>query len=50
VCPFSNGTALLRCSVCAAHSRRQLETIVETLTGIGYRCGLLGVPAEAAVA
>src|SRR5882672_2773593 len=45
-----NGTALLRCSVCAAHSRRQLETIVETLTGIGYRCGLLGVPAEAAVA
>jgi 8-amino-7-oxononanoate synthase len=45
-----NGTALLRCSVCAAHSRRQLETIVETLTGIGYRCGLLGVPADAAVA
>ena len=45
-----NGTALLRCSVCAAHSRRQLETIVEILTGIGYRCGLLGVPAEAAVA
>ena len=45
-----NGTALLRCSVCAAHSRRQLETIVEILTGIGYRCGLLGVPTEAAVA
>ena len=45
-----NGTALLRCSVCAAHSRRQLETIVDVLTDIGYRCGLLGVPAEAAVA
>jgi 8-amino-7-oxononanoate synthase len=45
-----NGTALLRCSVCAAHNRRQLETIVDILTDIGYRSGLLSAPAEAAVA
>lgn len=43
-----NGTALLRCSVCAAHDRDQLETVIEMLTGIAYRVGLL--EAAAAVA
>lgn len=44
------GTALLRCSVCAAHTREQLETIVQVLTEIAYGHGLLTVPSRAAVA
>jgi len=44
-----NGTALLRCSVCAAHSRHQLERVIHTLTEVAYRIGVLTVPARAAV-
>jgi len=44
-----NGTALLRCSVCAAHSRHQLERVIETLTDVSYRVGILSEPARAAV-
>lgn len=44
------GTALLRCSVCAAHTREQLETIVQTLTEVAYGNGLLSRPRRAAVA
>lgn len=36
-----NGVSLLRCSVCAAHTREQLLTVVETLTGIATSIGLL---------
>ncbi len=43
-----NGTALLRCSVCAAHDRRQLETVIETLTAIAYQMDLLEAPAAVA--
>lgn len=43
-----NGAALLRCSVCAAHTRDQLETIVGILTDIAIDAGLL--PTQAAVA
>ena len=45
-----SGTALLRCSVCAAHSREQLERIVAVLTEIGYDTGVLQPQAETAVA
>jgi len=44
-----NGTALLRCSVCAAHSRHQLERVIHSLTEVAYRIGVLTVPARAAV-
>jgi 8-amino-7-oxononanoate synthase len=43
-----NGTALLRCSVCAAHSRHQLERVIDTLTDVAYRVGILTMPARAA--
>ncbi|MEZ5935786.1 MAG: aminotransferase class I/II-fold pyridoxal phosphate-dependent enzyme [Alphaproteobacteria bacterium] len=41
--------ALLRCSVCAAHTKEQLSTIVDKLTGIAYEAGLLEAPARVAV-
>ncbi len=44
------GTALLRCSVCAAHSRAQLETVIETLTEVAYATGVLQEQSRAAVA
>jgi 8-amino-7-oxononanoate synthase len=44
------GTALLRCSVCAAHSREQLKTVIETLTEVAYATGVLAEPSRAAVA
>jgi 8-amino-7-oxononanoate synthase len=44
-----NGTALLRCSVCAAHNRRQLERVVEALTEVSYSLGTL-VQARRAIA
>ncbi len=44
------GTALLRCSVCAAHSREQLETVIDTLTEVAYETGVLREPSRAAVA
>jgi 8-amino-7-oxononanoate synthase len=44
------GTALLRCSVCAAHTREQLERVIETLTDVAYETGVLRAPRRAAVA
>jgi 8-amino-7-oxononanoate synthase len=44
-----NGACLLRCSVCAAHTRKQLETIIELITDIAYSNGALQPPARAAV-
>jgi 8-amino-7-oxononanoate synthase len=44
------GTALLRCSVCAAHSREQLDMVIETLTDVAYATGVLAEPSRAAVA
>ncbi|NJM91888.1 MAG: aminotransferase class I/II-fold pyridoxal phosphate-dependent enzyme [Rhodospirillaceae bacterium] len=41
--------ALLRCSVCAAHTKEQLSTIIDKLTGIAYDTGLLEAPARVAV-
>ena len=43
------GEALLRCSVCAAHTTEQLRTIVDVLTDVAYDAGLLTPPARAAV-
>jgi len=43
-----NGLSLLRCSVCAAHSRHQLERVIDVITDVGYQIGLLGEPARAA--
>ena len=43
-----NNSALLRCSVCAAHSRQQLETIIEAVTEIAFSTGLLETPAKVA--
>jgi 8-amino-7-oxononanoate synthase len=37
-----SGTALLRCSVCAAHSTEQLMRVVEALTEVGLELGLIG--------
>ena len=36
-----NGVSLLRCSVCAAHSREQLERILDVFQAIGTELGLL---------
>lgn len=44
-----NGASLLRCSVCAAHTRKQLDTIIQTLTDIAYDNGVLEPPARVAV-
>jgi len=43
-----NGASLLRCSVCAAHSRHQLERVIETITDVAYQIGVLSEPAQAA--
>ena len=32
-----NGTALLRCSVCAAHTKAQLDSVVAKLTDVAYQ-------------
>jgi 8-amino-7-oxononanoate synthase len=39
-----SGTALLRCSVCAAHTTAQLEQVIEALTEVGRQLGI--IPAE----
>jgi 8-amino-7-oxononanoate synthase len=43
-----SGEALLRCSVCAAHTTEQLRHMVGVLTDIAYEAGLLEAPARAA--
>jgi 8-amino-7-oxononanoate synthase len=41
--------ALLRCSVCAAHSKEQLSLIVERITEVAYETGVIEPPAKVAV-
>jgi len=36
-----NGVSLLRCSLCAVHTREQLEHMVEVMAGIGRQMGIL---------
>ncbi len=36
-----SGTALLRCSVCAAHTTEQLHRVIEILTKVGTELGLI---------
>ncbi|MFM9842801.1 MAG: serine palmitoyltransferase [Dongiaceae bacterium] len=43
-----NGTALLRCSVCAAHTKAQLDSVVAKLTDVALKAGLLDVPEKMA--
>ena len=43
-----NNVPLLRCSVCAAHSKEQLLHLVDTLAGIGRQFGVIAQPARAA--
>lgn len=45
-----NGVSLLRCSVCAAHTREQLERILDVFGTLGTELGLLEEPRIAAVA
>jgi 8-amino-7-oxononanoate synthase len=42
-----SGTALLRCSVCAAHSTGQLNRVVNVLTEVGRQLGIIPVEAGA---
>ena len=40
-----NGVSLLRCSICAVHTRQQLEHMIEVMTGIGRQMGIIsGTP------
>jgi 8-amino-7-oxononanoate synthase len=43
-----SGTALLRCSVCAAHTTDQLKHVVAVLTEVGCQLGIIPVEAGAA--
>ena len=36
-----NGVSLLRCSLCAVHTKEQLEHMIEVMTGIGRQIGVL---------
>ena len=45
-----NGVSLLRCSLCAVHTREQLEHMVEVMTGIGRQFGVLPNQPELRVA
>jgi 8-amino-7-oxononanoate synthase len=45
-----SGTALLRCSVSAAHSTAQLEQVADILTRVGRELGILGAQAHAVAA
>ena len=36
-----NGVSLLRCSLCAVHTKEQLDHMVEVMTGIGRQFGVL---------
>ena len=44
-----NDVPLLRCSVCAAHSREELNRMIELMAEIAQRHGLLAVPAKTAL-
>ena len=44
-----NDVPLLRCSVCAAHSREELSRMIEQMAEIGQRHGLLAIPAKTAL-
>ena len=39
-----SGTALLRCSVCAAHSTDQLQRVIDVVTKVGLELGLIADP------
>jgi len=39
-----SGVSLLRCSLCAVHTREQLEHMIEVMTGIGRQLGVLDMP------
>lgn len=39
-----SGTALLRCSVCAAHSTEQLQRVTDVVTKVGLELGLIADP------
>lgn len=41
-----NGVSLLRCSVSAAHSRQQIDHMIEVMTGIGRQLGVLDNTAQ----
>jgi len=43
------GEALLRCSVCAAHTPDQLLNMVDVLSDLAYEAGLIEQPAQVAV-
>jgi 8-amino-7-oxononanoate synthase len=44
-----NGVSILRCSLCAAHTRDQLEHMIEVMVGIGRQMGVIGdMPKRAA--
>lgn len=45
-----SGTALLRCSVSAAHSTEQLQRVVAMLSEVGQELGILAAPAHAVAA
>ena len=45
-----NGVSLLRCSVSAAHSRQQIDHMIEVMTGIGRQLGVLDNTAQRRVA
>ncbi len=36
-----NGVSLLRCSICAVHTKEQLEHMIEVMTGIGRQLGVI---------
>jgi 8-amino-7-oxononanoate synthase len=40
-----NSVSLLRCSICAVHTKQQLEHMIEVMTGIGLKMGIIsGTP------
>lgn len=43
-----NGVSLLRCSLCAVHTKDQLDHVVEVMTGIGRQMGVLAPKLKAA--
>ena len=43
-----NGVSLLRCSLCAVHTKEQLEHMIEVMTGIGRQMGVLAPKLRAA--